>query len=75
MSEIANTPQNLNVQDNNIDKEKIIAEWERELCIKHVAHSLSFAMYRGMDRGIGLTATILSALVSNRAGKKFSGCT
>jgi hypothetical protein len=46
------------------DREKFIGQWGKGLRIRHIAHSLCFARYNALNRIIGLTATILAALVS-----------
>jgi len=46
------------------DREKFINQWEKGLRIRHIAHSLCFARYNLQNRMLGLTSTVLAALVS-----------
>jgi len=41
-----------------------VEQWQTGLHIRHLAHSWCFSIYKSKDRTIGLTATILAALVS-----------
>jgi hypothetical protein len=46
------------------DKEKFVGQWQTGLHIRHRAHSKCYSYYKTRDRIVGLSATILSALVS-----------
>lgn len=46
------------------DRELFVDQWQKGLHIMHLAHSQCFSMYKAKDRAIGLTATVLAALVS-----------
>ena len=41
-------------------KKKFIHQWGKGLRIRHIAHSLCFARYNGLNRLIGLTSTVLA---------------
>ncbi|MFI5138023.1 MAG: SLATT domain-containing protein [Sphingobacteriales bacterium] len=46
------------------DREKFVGQWEKGLRIRHIAHSLCYARYNGLNRIVGLSSTVLAALVS-----------
>jgi hypothetical protein len=42
-----------------------INQWENGLHIRHIAHSLAFSYYNSADKTVGLSSTLLTALVSS----------
>ena len=47
------------------EKEKqFVDQWQMGLRIRHIAHNKCFSRYKSLDRIVGLSAAILSALVS-----------
>jgi hypothetical protein len=46
------------------DRAVFVDQWQKGLHIRHLAHSQCFSIYKSRDRSIGLSATILAALVS-----------
>jgi hypothetical protein len=64
MSEVINKPKDAMQPPSTPDKEKFVGQWQTGLHIRHKAHSQCFSYYKTRDRIVGLSATILSALVS-----------
>jgi len=54
----------INVPVGLAEKAKFVSEWQYGLHIRHAAHNRCFSFYKKWDRTVGLSATILSALVS-----------
>jgi hypothetical protein len=57
-------PITINTASTDQERSLFIAQWQTGLHIRHLAHSQCFSLYEARNRTIGLTSTILAALVS-----------
>ena len=53
-------------------RELFVTQWQTGLRIRHMAHNMCYSRYSSRNRLIGLTATVLSALVSTAVIVSFS---